>query len=1132
MWKSIPLILLIIISFTSILFAQEISEIKSELKTSGFTKENSHKYILYLLNNEINSKNELNFLNQFSKNNFDKEFANAIILKKENKFNEAFEKLFSQLNGKQSDLLFYEELAWLTNATNQFERLNRKLVSINSVYKKYLTGLVKLNEGKYKQALDDLIAFSKIANKHFENNYWLSYTYRYLGDYQNAILKLKDAERIIDSTYFEYSAFLNAKGSLYYLSNNLDKAKTFYVYANIHSQKYGNNIENTKSLINLAILEDESGKVNEARKLFYKAENIAEKINSQNLQALINSELGVSFTFDSQFDKSKKHYLKSLEIYKQINDKLRISLVYNNLGNIYLTTFNYNSAMKYLQKGLETSFENKRSKILNLISLGDVYSNLSNFSQAIKFYEQAKKLSKEIKEITLEFEVEMSLGILEFNLGKYKNSLDIFYYAKNIISEDSNPNLIAEVLHKIGLSNYALANYKNAETNFLKSSKIFSESGDVQSNLNVRLDLANTYLNIKEIKECKNIITDIEPTIRSNNFEYMFANILLLKSEIAELENQHKISNEYLQKVLAISKKIIEPNIEIEANYQLAENYYKESKVDLAEAHYLNAIKIIEEISNNFISNNKIQISHFSKFDEIYHSLTEFYIQNAKYKSAFEIIDKSRSRNTFQNIKNHKLFSNNIYERDYDKLLFLDWQMKQSYFLEKRDSLKSELIIVKNDLIKKNPELKNVFNPKQYFSLEEKQMKLKNSETFISIYISEKYSQYFIIKKNDFIANKINIGREQLKNLITKISPYYTKHSSEEIIFNQDLFSFNLKNSNDLYKLFFKEIINKFAKNKNLIFSLPNELINYPLETLVLNFNSNESPYNYENAKFLIEDYQISYAPSFNIFSELEKLHAKNNNSHLLIGNPNVNNNDFYISFRSSLVNENYNLNRNIKLNPLKYSEEEISSINSILTNTNKFTSQDATEENFKKYASSSNIIHISTHSFLLNQQPFIVFSEDRKSSEDGFLEVGEIINTNLNSDLVVLSSCKSGLGVIDKQEGILGMQKSFFDAGAKSVIVSLWDVNDRNTFLLMELFYENLKTGINKSQALQKAKLDFTKKYSPNPYYWAAFVLSGNNSEINITSKNYSFSFYILVIIIMSASVWYFFKRRNSSTF
>ncbi len=102
-----------------------------------------------------------------------------------------------------------------------------------------------------------------------------------------------------------------------------------------------------------------------------------------------------------------------------------------------------------------------------------------------------------------------------------------------------------------------------------------------------------------------------------------------------------------------------------------------------------------------------------------------------------------------------------------------------------------------------------------------------------------------------------------------------------------------------------------------------------------------------------------------------------------------------------------------------------------------------------------------------------------------------------------MLSSCRSGLGRIDEAEGIIGMQKAFFEAGASSVVVSLWDVNDKYTSFFMKDFYDHLSQGLNKPDALRKAKLNFIKKYSANPYYWSAFVFSGNPSTINLQTAS-----------------------------
>ena len=154
----------------------------------------------------------------------------------------------------------------------------------------------------------------------------------------------------------------------------------------------------------------------------------------------------------------------------------------------------------------------------------------------------------------------------------------------------------------------------------------------------------------------------------------------------------------------------------------------------------------------------------------------------------------------------------------------------------------------------------------------------------------------------------------------------------------------------------------------------------------------------------------------------------------------------------------------------------------------------------------------------------------DRNKKEDGYLESGEILQLKLNSDLVVLSSCRSGLGEIDEAEGVIGMQKAFFEAGAKSVVVSLWDVNDKYTSLFMQSFYKYISEGFDKSEALRKAKIFFKQNYSANPYYWSAFVLSGDVSKIqNVKTASSNYLLFILLGVFASIFAIYFARRKSS---
>jgi CHAT domain-containing protein len=111
------------------------------------------------------------------------------------------------------------------------------------------------------------------------------------------------------------------------------------------------------------------------------------------------------------------------------------------------------------------------------------------------------------------------------------------------------------------------------------------------------------------------------------------------------------------------------------------------------------------------------------------------------------------------------------------------------------------------------------------------------------------------------------------------------------------------------------------------------------------------------------------------------------------------------------------------------------------------------------------------------------------KNREDGILTAYEIAQMDLsNTNLVVLSACETGLGDLNGNEGVLGLQRAFKIAGVHQMILSLWQVPDKETAELMTLFYRNwLNTG-NAANALRYAQLELKKKYPP--YSWAAFVL------------------------------------------
>jgi len=186
--------------------------------------------------------------------------------------------------------------------------------------------------------------------------------------------------------------------------------------------------------------------------------------------------------------------------------------------------------------------------------------------------------------------------------------------------------------------------------------------------------------------------------------------------------------------------------------------------------------------------------------------------------------------------------------------------------------------------------------------------------------------------------------------------------------------------------------------------------------------------------------------------------------------------------------------------------EREVSAINEKIynkKNTDVYTGSKVSEENLKSLSKSGTLkkyssIHLACHGYYDPEYPgysAVVFSEVsgklKNSKDDGYMSVEETALLNLQSDIVVLSACETGLGRMVSGDGVIGLTRAFQVAGSNRVLVTLWPVSDEATEEFMVSFYGKVKAGMSYREALVKVKDEFrrSKDYSA-PYFWAGFVL------------------------------------------
>lgn len=291
------------------------------------------------------------------------------------------------------------------------------------------------------------------------------------------------------------------------------------------------------------------------------------------------------------------------------------------------------------------------------------------------------------------------------------------------------------------------------------------------------------------------------------------------------------------------------------------------------------------------------------------------------------------------------------------------------------------------------------------------------------------------------------------------------------------------------------QLAERLAPDKRLIV-VPDGILYYlPFETLR------------HNGRYLVEDHDISYLPSAGLLELLRdsKSQAEPGDKLdlLAVGDPLFSpkgpkpkhGGDGITVTRQAL-----NTMDGFNLDALPRTREEVESIAKLFApdRCRILLGKESTEEAVKtaplhRYER----LHFATHGLLNEKNPSrsaIVLTLDTDPQEDGFLEVREIAKLELDCDLVVLSACQTGRGQLFSGEGVVGLSRAFLYAGARSVVVSLWNVSDISTSELMKSFYQHLISKMGNSAALREAKLQMLRSGNEtrHPYYWAPFIVIG----------------------------------------
>lgn len=300
--------------------------------------------------------------------------------------------------------------------------------------------------------------------------------------------------------------------------------------------------------------------------------------------------------------------------------------------------------------------------------------------------------------------------------------------------------------------------------------------------------------------------------------------------------------------------------------------------------------------------------------------------------------------------------------------------------------------------------------------------------------------------------------------------------------------------SNSVFKRLVPEEVYDEIKGQKLTIISDYILQQIPFESFVVDN---------EKVRYLIEDVEIRYAYSMS-YLEAKKEINQNPEKELLGLAP--------VQFAS------------LGLPDLAFSGEEINEVKKIFDGRIALN-KEATKSNLLADLKDYKIVHLSTHADVGEDgNPWIAFSDEK-------LFLNEIYANKNQADMVVLSGCNTSIGELKKGEGAMSLARGFFHSGAKSVVSSLWTINDKTSKDLMAAFYKALDQGMTKSAALRKAKIDYINQYrgtAISPSFWAALIVIGDNSPI--TNSSWAQNNWILLLLsfcVVSILGFFFYRKR-----
>jgi CHAT domain-containing protein len=797
--------------------------------------------------------------------------------------------------------------------------------------------------------------------------------------------------------------------------------------------------------------------------------------NDRQREAHTLSRIGLVYEAMNKKQKTIEYHLQALPLYQAIGDTFMQATCLSGIGAGYVFSLGqHRESLDYLFQALPLLRRtgNLELEAVTLSSLAAAYFSLGEIQKAVDYGQQALVLFRNLGKREQEAALLPFLGAIYNLLGQTKIAEDYLSQGQRLSSQLQagaslkEKNLIAaRRAHTEGyqfLMKDTAESLRRAIEKYNEALRLYRIAEDRQMEATMLMNVGALYLILGEKEKT---IDDLEKS-RGHFAEALplFQALADRRGEVGTLagigEAYYWLGDKekalvYLGQGLPLSRKIGMRGIEATVLYNIARLKRDNGKLIDARTKIESALGIIDSMRTN-VANSELRASYFGSVLGLFKAY-EFYID----------------------------------------LLMRLHQSRLSKGHDAEAFQASERFRARSLL-----EILAVPQPQPLNVKEIQGNVLDNTTVLLEYALGEENSYLWAVTKNECLAYKL----PPLKEVVKKVESYLAVIAPNPA--NSPKFD-----GKNLYDVLLNPASKALQRKTNLII-VPDGILHYlPFEALVSHLE-NDAP------QYLIESFNISYSPSASVLGLVKsqkRISAQKNRRELLAFGDPIFGDETTTAKRDTaapdttagdtvaveFTERGLYEERGFKFNRLQHTAAEIEKIAARIPIDKKqiYLRAEAKEERAKaERLNQYRILHFATHGVLDEQTPdrsSIVLTLDNDPAEDGFLQMKEIFNLKLDADLVVLSACQTGKGKLLRGEGVIGMARAFMYAGARSLVVSLWPVNDRSTADFMASFYGYMQRDKAKNEALRQAKLDMIKSADAalrHPYFWAPFVLMGEN--------------------------------------